>query len=614
MNKFLIVISLLFIAKVVAAQDRNSILVPKKPTDKEIGVILKEIERVEKNYDPAVHLVWTSAGSHYHSDLEKPERVHSIKPSLDYAVLLLDSRKSENRERAIDLLREIISQQDQNPDSKTCGIWPYHMEEPLAKKKSPADRNWADFCSVPIISIIDNHNDILPADLKEKTKKALLLAAKAIRERDVRPDYTNISCMGLYVCYKTAGMYNDAELMAYARKRLKTLYESTLLNKGFMEYNSPAYFKLSLDEILRLKQYVTNPEDYAMLDSIYKTGWGIIARQFHQPSAQWAGPHGRCYSALLGSSTYNWFYTASNGLVNPDVSISFSKDKDRYLNHQIPEQYIKYFSEPVYPRVEIDTFIRGGQKIELNPLVSYQESDKGVFITTYDVIGKSYFTKDFVLSSANRSCLWNQRRPLIAYWGTGQKPVYMQLRFLHDMYDYSSANIFCSQDSTNILGAINFTTNGGDKHVTIDVIKNATITAKDIRLRLEFGGDVSTVNFVLTDSIKRFVGGTSGNINFRFEIPFAKFGDYSGSLSSGGNERIKWIDYVFYSGSEREFNFQKIQEAVLGFLLSVKDGNNMSKTPVKADRSGEYLNLSWGNLKINALTKPYSERATLVLK
>jgi hypothetical protein len=71
---------------------------------------------------------------------------------------------------------------------------------------------------------------------------------------------------------------------------------------------------------------------------------------------------------------------------------------------------------------------------------------------------------------------------------------------------------------------------------------------------------------------------------------------------------------VIYSGSEREFNFQKIQEAVIGFLISVKDGNNMSKTPVKADRSGEYLNLSWGNLKINALTKPYSERATLVLK
>ncbi|HET6559231.1 MAG TPA: hypothetical protein VFG54_18050 [Prolixibacteraceae bacterium] len=579
----------------------------------ELEVVLKEIEKYESKYDSAVHLVWATQSKHYHSDFQEETNVHCVRPSLGYAESLLDSRKPEYRERAFDLLRAILALQDQNPDSKTCGVWPYSLEEPLATKKSPADLNWADFCAIPIIGIINNHSDILPNDLKEKTQQALLLASQAIRKRDVRPDYTNISLTGLYVCYMTADMYDNSDLMVYARQRLKTFYDCTLLNKGFIEYNSPTYFKVSLDEALRLKERVINIEDRAMLDTIYHIGWRIIARHYHQPSAQWAGPHGRCYNVLLGSSTYNWLYTSSDGKINPNTPVAFSKDQDPILKHKIPADLISCFTQPKFPRMEIDTFIRGGQKIELNPLVSYQESDRGVWIETKEVIGKSYFTKDFVLSSANQSSLWNQRRPLIAYWGTEQKPVSMQIRFLHDQYDYSSANIFCVQDSTNILGIINFTANGGDRHVTIDVIKNATIKATDIRLRFEFGGDISSVRFDTPEDAKNRVSGKSGKLNFSIEIPYLKFGDYQGSWSTGGDDKNKWVDFVIYSGKEKEFNFGEIQEAVLGILFSMQTGT-LVKAPVEVSKSDENLYLKWNCLSVKALSKPYSERATLVLK
>lgn len=263
--------------------------------------------------------------------------------------------------------------------------------------------------------------------------------------------------------------------------------------------------------------------------------------------------------------------------------------------------------------MEIDTFIRGGQNIELNPMVSYQESDRGVMIKTKEVIGKSYFTKDFVLSSANQSCLWNQRRPLIAYWGTEQKPVSMQIRFLHNMYDYASANIFCSQDSINVLGAINFTTNGGDRHVTIDVIKDGTIKASDLRLRFEFGGDISSVGIESPDTSKNIVTGKSGKLNFRIELPYQKFDEYKGTWLTGGDDKNKWIDFVIYSGIEKEFNFGKIQEAVFGFLFSLKAGN-IPEDKVKISKTGKYLKMEWHELAVQALTKPYNERATLVLK
>ena len=613
MTKPLTSILLLLISVFVSAQSKNTILSPIRLSSPEIEVVLKEIQKFGSKYDPAIHLVFTTASQNYHSDFQRDTRVHGSLPSLNYAVVLLNSRKPEYMERAFDVLRAVLSLQDQNPESKTCGVWPYSLEEPLATKKSPADLNWADFCAIPIIGIINNHSDILPNDLKTKTQQALLLASQAIQKRDVRPDYTNISLTGLYVCYMTSDMYDDSDLMAYARQRLKTFYDCTILNKGFMEYNSPVYFKVSLDEVLRLKERVINTEDRLMLDSIYHTGWNIIARHYHQPIAQWAGPHGRAYSVLLEPSTYNWLYTASGGIVNPDTPMEFSKDQDPILKHQIPADLIPYFTQPKLPRMEIDTFIRGGQKIELNPMVSYQESDRGVWIETKEVIGKSYFTNDFVLSSANQSCLWNQRRPLVAYWGSAQTPVSMRIRFLHDGYDYAAANIFCAQDSTNVLGAINFTTNGGDRHVTIDVIKNATIKARDLRLRFEFGGAISSVSFNTPEVGKNLVSGKSGKLNFRIELPYQKFGDYQGRWSTGGDDKNKWIDFVVYSGDEKDFNFGEMQEAVLGFLLSLKTGS-IYEAPVEVVRSDENLNLKWNSLSVSALTKPYSERATLVLK
>lgn len=614
MIKYISLIVLLFIANSMAAQQKNTILIPVSLSDQEIAVVLKEIEKTDAKYDPAVHLVRSTQSVHYHSDVKVETKIHSTMASFNYAVALLDSRKPEFRERAFDVLRAAIALQDQNPGSKTYGVWPYSLEEPLPTKKTPADRNWADFCAVPIISILNNHNDILPSDLKNGTQNALLLAAKEIRMRDVRPDYTNISLMGLYVCYMTADKYNDSDLMDYARRRLKSFYDCTLLNKGFIEYNSPNYFKLSLDEVLRLKEHVVNPEDHAMLDSVYNTGWSIIARHYHQPTAQWAGPHGRCYSVLLSPPTYSWLYTSSGGIINPDTPVDFSKEKNPVLKHKIPARLMHYFIDPKFPRMEIDTFIRGGQNIELNPMVSYQESDKGVWIKTKEIIGKSYFTKDYVLSSANQSCLWNQRRPLIAYWGTQQKPVSMQIRFLHNMYDYASANIFCAQDSTNVLGAINFTTNGGDRHVTIDVIKDATIKATDLRLRFEFTGDLSSINFASTDQQKRLVQGSSGKVNFRIELPVVKFEDFKGSLTTGGDDKNKWIDFVIYSGAEKEFNFEKIQEAIIGFLVTLKNGSIMPDKRVAVIKSGAQMELTWNNLEVKAKTKPYAERVSLVLK
>jgi hypothetical protein len=124
------------------------------------------------------------------------------------------------------------------------------------------------------------------------------------------------------------------------------------------------------------------------------------------------------------------------------------------------------------------------------------------------------------------------------------------------------------------------------------VIENATIKATDLRLRFEFGGDISSVSFNSPEAGKNLVVGKSGKLNFRIELPYQKFGDYQGNWATGGDDKNKWIDFVIYSGGEKEFNFGEIQEAVLGFLFSLKAGT-IPEAPIEVSKSGENLNLKW---------------------
>ena len=612
--RFLCLIVLTCIAKIVPAQNATIHLFPDTLSASEIKAVVKDVENNSRNYDSVLHLIKAKAFKHYHSDLDETYTVHNVLNSFNYAVALFDAQQPAYTQRAFDVLRACLNLQDKDPRSKTFGVWPYSLEEPFATKKSPADRNWADFCSVRILRIVNNHYAVLPEDLRKACYQALMNAAKEIIIRDIKPDYTNICLMGLHVCYMAAIMYDDAELLTYSRKRLKNFYESTLSNNGFIEYNSPAYSKLALDEVWELKKNVSDKNDLAMLDSIYNIGWGVLAKHYHPATAQWAGPHGRAYNILTNGGIYNWLYTSSKGLINTKTQVSYSKAEDRILKHKLPEHFLPYFLNPTYPRLQIDTFIRSNQSFEINPMVSYQTTDTVRKLNIKDVVGKTYFTRDFVFSSVNKSSLWDQRRPVLAYWGSSEKPGYFKVRFLHDMHDYAAANVYCDQDSTHLVGAINFTTNGGDNHISIDAIKNSTIKANDLRVRFEFGGAIDGLSFASIDSLKRAVVVTKDALQFRIDVPFVKFDDFNPTFSTGADANIKWIDVVIYQGEKVDFNFDKIKDAAIGFIISMSNHNNIKAPKIKTGFENHSLKMSYKKLKVTAATQPYAEPISLLVK
>lgn len=502
---------------------------------------LKALAEQDERYDPVERMIrrpFSSPG--YHTTLKGGD-VHPTRDSLSYAVALLDSGRADSLERAEQILRRVIALQDQDPGSRTYGIWSWFMEESL-EKMSPPDWNWADFCGTQLLQVAIDHADRLPADLQKQVRESILHAGRAIKRRNVGPSYTNIAVMGAYVTLVAGELFGDAELAEYGKARLKRFYDYTFEQGSFSEYNSPTYSIVAIKELSRMLRHVKDPELQKLLVELNRFAWRHVARHFHPPSRQWAGPHSRCYATLLGDGTLAFIQQATGGKVRflPEDKALESLDEHR-IRPACPEDLFHYFTELPELRLEVETFARNS-------------ADQ------HDIIGTTYLHPDFTLGSVNVGDLWNQRRPVLAYWKTDEGVVAMRLRCLHDDYDYSSASIFTIQDKGDILGAVVFATDRGDTHISLDRIKDATIKAKDLRVRLEFEGAIARMQLPLT---------SCGRIGINFEIAHAVFDDYPVKMEIGRDDNTARRDVVLYHGPEKDINFAEMAEAAVIFTLSL---------------------------------------------
>ncbi len=539
-------------------------------------------------YDSAYKmLTYTLNGYNYHTDAVAGE-FHHVRSSFTYAVMLLDLGDKQYRQRAFDVIDKTISLQDQDTASKSCGVWPYYLEEPLATKKSPIDFNWADFNAVSLLDVWMGHNKEIPAYLKPRIKNALILAAKSIEKRNMGPGYTNIAIMGTYVTYMVSHLFNLPEMQSYARKRLQTFFDYTIEKGGFSEYNSPTYTIVALDELYRMKLHIKEPSAKKQVDSLYSIGWEMIARHYHKPTAQWTGPHSRSYSTLVRPSFYAILKEASGGKIITGLE---EKRPDVKIKHTIPAHLMPYFLNPVYPRTEKDIF----------------EKDEP------QTRGTSYMTSQYALSTANRSSLWNQRRPFLLYWGTPQMPKYLQIRFLHDNYDFSSATFFSDQRENKVLAGINFITTGGDKHITIDRLKEGTFIAKDLRLRFELGNVPNIDNVVLPQPGSGAINLQMDGLSFEINLFRAEIQDMDGYWVKGGDGTNSWLDFVFYSGQEKAIDLTKLSKALMALTFVVNSQEKVEKTerPNFEEKNG-LLNASWEGLFLSLPIVPVAVKNVFI--
>ena len=552
-----------------------------RPTEAARALMIKEVKAMEDEFDPEYNSLKTftpKTANRYHSTRVGMYN-HPVRGTSRYAVKLLETGDPVYVARAHKVIEAIIAAQDQDSASETYGIWPYYFEEPLDQMNKP-DWNWADFNSVSLLEAYMKYNDLLADDLKEKMKASIIHASYSIKKRDVKPGYTNIAIMGTLVTHLAGQLFGIVELQEYADMRMKRFYDYTRQLGGFVEYNSPTYTRVALDELVRMKQYILDLATLEMVDYCYHTGWKVLATHFHLPTGQLAGPHSRSYSTLIRQRFYNFLNGASGGQVN----IGQAKIPDEYfkLQHKIPDDLMAYFTTASEERIQVDTF-----SLDDNPPIGY-----------------AYLTKGYCFGTVNRSTTWQQRRPYLMYWGDETNPRYLSVRLLHDYEDFGIGNIFSARHKNEALTAMNFATNGGDYHISIDRLEEGKFVAKDVRLRFEIATNK------LKDKVDAGPQGLTlrdGDVRVTIRMLHAVFGDEEIKMEKGGDDQLAWVDYIIYNGEERHFDLSQLNEACFAWYTSIGttvDSPNIAPEVVQEENQ---LTASAGAVSISIPVKPALE-------
>ena len=527
---------------------------------------LKILDEYADKYDVDIRLLKIiSPTPKYHTKLESV-LLHPTRESLEYALALLDGGRSEDAERAKEIVEKVLTLQDDNPESKSYGIWPYFDEEPLSEMSFP-DHNWADFCGKVLLQILLDHETQVGNVLAERIKQACRHAVKSIMKRNIESYYSNVAVMGICVTLLAGKVLDDKEMTDYGKTKLKKLEAFTVSLGDFYEYNSPCYTMVLIRDLGLVRAYIKDGEILDMTESLYKLAWHCVAEHFHPQTGQWAGPNSRNYNDFLNDVQLTEF---EYDLGNTTVLTEQKEFRILSLRNRLspcPEAYHKLFSDKPEKYVIRKMNSRGFNY----PFFAFVQ------------IATTYMTKAYALGSFNRSEMWNQIRPLIAHFGDKKNPKCFRVRCLHDGYDYSSAQLHCVQYEGNIMGHIIFATDRGDTHVAFDTISDATIKAKDLRIRFQLEGAVSGVLCSASEDGHGIFMKTE-EVNISLSVPYFSFGDSGVYCELKRLENLISFDVVLYNGEEKDIDFSKIKEACTVFLISLSESEpNISDFKMKKD-------------------------------
>ena len=443
-----------------------------------------EIARIGKSFDEVEHMVRAHRGPEYNyqSNL-RSMAVHPTRDSIEYASLLLYFDDPVLIGRAVSILKRVLPLQVNDPASPYFGLWSWYLEEPVDKMNS-ADFNWADFNGALLLNILLLHQKRLPAGLVEDVRLAVRNAAACIRKRNVSLYYTNIAFQGTYVTLAAGELLGDSDLLAYAKDRFVRLAATVEESGSFAEYNSPTYIAVTLENVSRILMYVRDPASRALAARMNAMAWKHIGERWHAPTKQLAGPMSRAYSNDVGSPM--WIQKGTNNQVRFETLADLQKKAPSgeatipTVDFRCPDELLPLFG-PTPRRQHREVFIEGTTLVD-NLDVSKRTAEVA------PIEGTTLLTPAFCLGSANRSDFWIQRRPLIAYWGAAARPPKcMQMRVIKDDYDFTSALLYSAQNQGSVLGSIRFRSDGGDKHPSLDRIKNETFSLSEMRVELFFG-------------------------------------------------------------------------------------------------------------------------------
>lgn len=546
-----------------------------------------QVERQNEHYDQEERLLKKWFGDAYsYNWYTRNAHAHPTRDSLGYAVDLLDTYDDQYVSRASDVIARIIEIQEDDPAHEHFGVWPHLMEEPLGQGPY-VDRNWADFLCKDLIHIRLYHADRLSGNLVKDVETSIRRACEAIRIRNVRPGYTNIAVMGSYDTLVAGETLGDDELIDRGLQRLRDLHAFVEDNGTFTEYNSPTYTMVALRDLATFRHHVKHPEGRSMVDDLFRLAWEVTATHFHPTTRQWSGPNSRSYNTLKKGDDHRnrGILRTIEEWTSPKVDFglgTLAQDPAwACMDARCPEDLEPYFIAVTEPRSIVERVVKR------EPLSH---------------VASTYITADVSLGSINHQDMWNQRRNVLAFWGTADAPSCLKVRLIYDGYDLSTGAIWAQQQENRVLGVITFATDGGGKHLSLEKLENGTFEASELALRFEFSGSAAAAEIPAPADLDTPASVEHQGVNIGIHVPYAAFDGSTVTWDRIETDEGTGLDVTLHRGETRTFVLPEIEEAAIAFALQV--GGSGTIEPASAERNGDRLNVSWQEMAFTVPVKP----------
>jgi hypothetical protein len=160
-----------------------------------------------------------------------------------------------------------------------------------------------------------------------------------------------------------------------------------------------------------------------------------------------------------------------------------------------------------------------------------------------------------------------------------------------------------------VLAAVNFATDGGNTHLSLDRLKDGVVTVAQLRLRFEFGGAASGVRIPLpgraTDPIRlRF-----GDVRWQLVLLRAVFGSEPGRWEATTEGNTSGLDWVLYQGEAKTIRLGELDQAALGFALRLSTQDAALPEGTAQLEAPGRLSLRWAGLALSLPIRPANAQA-----
>lgn len=481
----------------------------------------------------------------YHTKITKGV-VHSYKDNSANALTLLKGGREKDIEIAKTIIKKVIEGQCLK-EGNTYGLWPYFYEESLEEMDVP-DWNMADFNGIGLFTCLVEYGEYLDDELRAKIIESVRAACKCIMTRDVHVGYTNVATMDVFLTIAFGERF-DEEILTFGLNKLQRFYHRIVEIKGYYdEYNSPAYSIVLVEELGRMLRHIKHEEALVKINELNNLAWKMIAIHYHPKTGQWVGPQARKYVRFIDETRRKYFEEACGN----KVKLNDEPYYDQGCEVQCPEEFISLFADE-------------------NKTLDYI-----LPVTNNDLQTETcHIRPNYTLGTFNVAVAWNQRGNMLGYFGDKKETYCLWQRVLHDGYDYCSALMQTVQKGGSAMTMNMFYTGGGDTHLNLDMIKDNTIKAKDMRISymIEANSEGALDKIIIEDNIEKDKTCRLNIAGQIVEIGYiaAEFDDFKPYMEIRKEKAFTSVDIVLYSGEEKEFNFSEIKSAYSVSYLTINN-------------------------------------------